>query len=400
MPGLRWPIDPALADGPDETTLVRALLATPLRTEPGTGALRFGLCRGWEQERGFRAWVLDCRRAPAIARTLRRVGRLAASPSAWLFARARVTAPDDRTLVVRLPFPWRRFPYALTAAAAAPRGVRGPFRIVAASPGRLVAARAGLRLVFLRMTPRAAVVAFRRGEVDVAPVPLGDIRAVAADRALAPALRVRPLAALDLVQFDLRHGSLARRPDTRRAYWDTADRGDYQALVAEYGASTALGLVGARRADPAAFRRALRRIPSLPLVRVRVAVPRAPLLRYGAGILLGQWRQAGLGPELVAPGARADARFRRVAAAYPQAEALPAALLLRGGPPAGRVRLERALAREDQSADLRAADDALQETAAVVPVAWAADARLVSPRLRGWRRDVLGDVDYTKVSTR
>jgi len=32
-----------------------------------------------------------------------------------------------------------------------------------------------------------------------------------------------------------------------------------------------------------------------------------------------------------------------------------------------------------------------------VPVAWVVDARLVSPRLRGWREDTLGDVDYSAV---
>jgi hypothetical protein len=34
----------------------------------------------------------------------------------------------------------------------------------------------------------------------------------------------------------------------------------------------------------------------------------------------------------------------------------------------------------------------------VVPIAWAVDARLVSPRLRGWREDALGVVDYNRVS--
>jgi hypothetical protein len=59
-----------------------------------------------------------------------------------------------------------------------------------------------------------------------------------------------------------------------------------------------------------------------------------------------------------------SARFERLSAPYPQAEALPAA---------ERGRL-------------------------VVPVAWSVDARLVSPRLRGWSEDDLGSVDYTRVS--
>jgi hypothetical protein len=32
-----------------------------------------------------------------------------------------------------------------------------------------------------------------------------------------------------------------------------------------------------------------------------------------------------------------------------------------------------------------------------VPIAWVVDARLVSPRLRGWTEDALGDVDYAAV---
>jgi hypothetical protein len=36
----------------------------------------------------------------------------------------------------------------------------------------------------------------------------------------------------------------------------------------------------------------------------------------------------------------------------------------------------------------------------VIPISWAADARLVSPRLRGWREDELGSVDYTRVKLR
>ena len=35
---------------------------------------------------------------------------------------------------------------------------------------------------------------------------------------------------------------------------------------------------------------------------------------------------------------------------------------------------------------------------ALVPIAWVADARLVSPRLRGWREDELGSVDYGEVT--
>jgi hypothetical protein len=34
----------------------------------------------------------------------------------------------------------------------------------------------------------------------------------------------------------------------------------------------------------------------------------------------------------------------------------------------------------------------------VIPICWVGDARWVSPRLRGWSEDVLGDVDYTRVA--
>jgi hypothetical protein len=36
----------------------------------------------------------------------------------------------------------------------------------------------------------------------------------------------------------------------------------------------------------------------------------------------------------------------------------------------------------------------------LVPISWVADARLVSPRLRGWREDELGSVDYARVRFR
>jgi len=42
----------------------------------------------------------------------------------------------------------------------------------------------------------------------------------------------------------------------------------------------------------------------------------------------------------------------------------------------------------------------LQRDATVIPIAWVADARLVSRRLRGWRRDELGAVDYAAVVAR
>jgi hypothetical protein len=345
-----------------------------------------GLCSAWTSGSDFRTWRFTCRDARAIAAELRRVGRLPASPSRWLFAGARVSAPTARTLVVRLPFAWRRFPYALTAAAAAPRGVPGPFRLVRGSADEVVAERAGKRVVFRRLSSAEAVRAFRSGRIDEAPVPTGDADLLRERFDV----RARELLALDTIVFQ-RHLD----PRLRRAYRDTANRGDYRQLL---DTSLAVGVVpSAERPDPAAFRRALKAIPDLPRVAVRIARP--PALEYGADVLYGQWREAGLGPLLVRPGARSAARFERLTAAYPQAEALPAALVLadRLG---DRAELLRAVARVNQKSELAAVDRDLTGTAEAIPIAWVTDERLVSRRLQGWSEDLLGTVDYGRVATR
>jgi len=84
-----WPLDPTHASGRDEVTLARALFATPLRTDPETGALRPGLCSSWSAT--GTTWRLRCRHAGAIATQLRRGAALpgAADPG------ARRTAPRD-----------------------------------------------------------------------------------------------------------------------------------------------------------------------------------------------------------------------------------------------------------------------------------------------------------------
>ena len=382
----RWPLDPALATTRDEATIARTLYATPLRTD-AAGRVVPGLCSGWNGTPDFRTWRFTCRAAPAIAAALRRVARMKGSPSHWLFAAAtKVTSPSARKLVVRLGFAWRRFPYALTAVAAAPRGVPGPFRLVRGSADRVVVKGPETTVVFERMQPVAAVRAFRDDRLDEAPVPIGDLGALRAQSDV----RMRELLGLDAVLF--------RRsvdPSVRRAYWETANRGDYQALL---GTSMALDVVGkATKPDPAAFRRALKAIPDLPRIAVRLA--REPALDYGANVLYGQWREAGLGPVLVRPGPGADARFERLLAAYPQAEALPAALVLGDGL-ADRETLVGALARVDQTSELAAVDRTLRAAAQVIPIAWVSDARLVSPRLLRWREDLLGAVDYSRVAVR
>src|SRR6476646_5894146 len=91
---LLWPLDPTHARGRDELTLARVLFATPLRTDPASGALRPGLCSAWSAS-GV-TWRLRCRHAGAIATQLRR---------ARLFPARRIRALDERRLVIVLPAP-------------------------------------------------------------------------------------------------------------------------------------------------------------------------------------------------------------------------------------------------------------------------------------------------------
>jgi hypothetical protein len=386
----RWPLDPALASGRDETTLARALYATPLRVDPATGAAIPGLCGGWAASDDFRTWTFACRSAPSIAAALRRVARLRAAPLRWLFADARISAPTSSRLVVRLPFSWRRFPYALTTVAAAPRFVPGPLRLVSGSAQRVVVRNASLTVIFRRYPLRGAERAFERGEVDEAPVPFGEI--VRTRARLGDVVHARTLLAIDAV--------VLRRltPKLRTVYWRTANRGDYAELVPESSAAAAFSLSGPQtKVKAQEYRSAVGAISSLPRVRVRIGVPTDPTLRYGARLLYAQWRDVGLGPELVSEPARAlDGSFGRRFAAYPQEEALAAELALRERL-ASRDLLLRALAATDQSAVLQRFDEELRASARFVPIAWVVDARLVSPRLQGWREDALGDVDYAAV---
>ena len=395
LPGYRWPLDPASVSSRDERTLARALFATPLTTDPRSGQLRPGLCARWASSDGGRTWRFRCTQARAVAAELERMRRLPRAPAGWMFAPIAGLERSGSTVTVRLRFPWLRFPYALTVPAAAPPGIAGPFKVESASPQRLIARRGGIRLVFSRLVAVDAVRAWRDREIDEAPVPLGDLRRLQLDPSTAPSVRVRPLLGVDLVVFDLRDGPLANLPHTRRVYWQTANRADYAQLVAGGAALPAFSLVGSASAPAAAeFRQARADIASLPPVSVPIAAPPDPELQYAAETLVADWGELGLGPLVTARST--GTRFERLVAAYPQEEALAAGLLLARGGPARTLVLE-ALAQRDQAHALARVDAALRAQSAVVPIAGIASARLVSPRLRGWRQDALGVVDYSSV---
>jgi hypothetical protein len=345
-----WPLDPAHARTRDEIVVSRALFATPLRTDPSTGALRPGLCSSWKRD--GHDWRFRCDHTEAIAHGLRR---------ARVFAPAQI-AVRDGLLSIAAP----DAPYRLTEAAAAPPTVPGPFQLVSAKPTKLVLARQGLKLVIRELDPRAASRQFRAGRLDEAPVPLGDLQASLRDPRVKRAVRVRRLLAVDLV-LCRPGGALARLPELRKVYDDTADRADYQALVPELEAPPAESLspppMGAKiaRAAALAFARARKQIDSLPKTAVRFAEPDDPDLAYGENLLVAAWRDIGLGA-YVARG-RPDATFQRVLALYPRTAALREAV-----------------------GDRK-----------IIPISWVVDSRLVSPRLRGWREDDLGIVDYARV---
>jgi hypothetical protein len=213
-------------------------------------------------------------------------------------------------------------------------------------------------VAFVKADPHRALELFRQGKLDVAPVPLGDIQAVLRDPQLRPAVRITRLDAVDQV-VGVPGGALERRPELARVYDDTADRADYQALVPELEAPAA-GSNGAKpsaRAAAVAFTRARKEIAKLPRVAVRFAEPSDPELAYGLNVLVGAWRDLGLGA-YVGKGP-ADAIFVR---AFPSRSLQPARL--------------------------------------TIPIALAVDARLVSPRVQGWRESDRGVVDYRSLKLR
>ena len=218
----------------------------------------------------------------------------------------------------------------------------GKFRIVAAKPEFLLLRRRGLTVFFYRLEPHAAVRAFRRGKLDEAPVPLGEIRAVEADATLSPALRARELRSVDVVVFPPRVPRAVVN-----AYRLTAPRADYQQLFSERVA---------RAVEPASagdFRRARASIRDLPRHELALGFPpRNDELAEIAELVWAEWRQLGW-PLRLQPGP-ADVHLRRM--------------------------------------------EPGREPPNVVALGWVAEARLVSPRVRGWALDADGTVDYTRVT--
>ena len=306
-----------------------------------------------------------------------------------------MSAPTATQLSVSLPYGWRRFPYALTAVAAAPRFVPGPFQLVSGSKRLVVVRREGLTVQFRRMAPLAALRQFKRGELDEVPVPVGDIRATQADPQLAAAVRARTLLGIDLA------GIAGWSERLRRVYWETANRKDYAELIPELTGAAAYGFLGGEDGRPAEFRRAVDAIPSLRKLPLWFNVPPGQALRSGALLLYAQWRDLGLGPIILrsGPETKPNAGIERRIAAYPQVEALPAELVLRDELGSRRLLLE-ALRTTEQQPRLRRLDDQMRRRASAIPIAWVVDARLVSPRLTGWQEDVLGNVDYAEVRSR
>jgi hypothetical protein len=255
-------------------------------------------------------------------------------------------------------------------------GHKPPFRVIDAGPKRIVAVRPGLRVEFVRMEPHRAALAFRRAEVDVAPIALGDIKAVQLDPALHGSVHVRALRGLDLIRFDS-----SVPPPVRRFLWRAVDRADYRRLVAEDAAGAAYGLL--QTAPPV-------KRPGLGTLKEEAKALRARYpgtwVRlaggYEAELVAAFWRE--VGATVFVTRRNANAHFERVLAPYGADEALFVALL----------------GRDARGKDLAALDQSLRDRAEIVPIAWVASGKLVSRRLVGWGEDELGTTDYSRVHIR
>ena len=217
--------------------------------------------------------------------------------------------------------------------------VRAFRRRARAAAARSSCAAVRCAIVFRQVEPHRAAVLFRRGKLDEAPVPLGDIRAALDDETVGDAVRVTRSRAVDALRASRLPASLR---DTLAA---TAARRDYALLVPE-------DLDAATPSPPA------RVVPRGPRRRSRPAADAGadrrrgrPDARYGASLLAASWRDLGLDVHVVRRGRERDLRAR-----------VP--------PPR------------------------------TIPIARAVDARFVSPRVRGWRENARGVVDYARVKLR
>jgi hypothetical protein len=212
------------------------------------------------------------------------------------------------------------------------------FHVVRAKPGEIVARRDGLEIVFRAVEPHRAAVLFRHGKLDEAPVALGDIRAALDDPLVGPTVRVTHLDQVDGLR-DVHLPASVR--DTLSA---TADRRDYAQLVPE-------DRFAEMPTPPVrVFRAARSGVHRLPPTPVRIKAEGGPALYYGATMLAAAWRDLDLNVHVV--------------------NRNPNAFFTRSSRPAA------------------------------IAIARAVDARLVSRRVKGWRENAQGIVDYARVKLR
>ena len=312
---------------------------------------------------------------------------LLANPGLWAFPPDRADSPRDRAAFER-----------------APLGA-GPFTLASWTPGE------GLRLTrnpqyagptahleaveFPVMTSvdvsRSAMGAFRSGGVDVARVPVSQLRLTMSDPELSRQLMMRPLQSMlvlvleDTAELDL---------DTRRALALGADAPSAAATsggadtVADsfipYGTPGYVPGSSPYRFDPVQASGAL---AAEGLRRLAVGAV-APDLRAAAVAIARGYRAARLRVEVQQ--APAETTVARLTATYPSQDALLGPLAA-GGEAARLVARARATAdSERRDALYGEAAAAILGTARVVPLANEALAIVVSPRVQALRLDMLG----------
>ena len=344
---LLWPLEPARA-----AHAGRARRRADAVRDPAAHGCRRAVAPGPVHElarRPARGWRLRCRHAGAIASNLRR-------QTAWRVSRARRA---HASMVHR---------NAAGAAVAADRARLRAARRARAVPADLgePAADRGRARRRPRRVPQARAV---RG---AAALPRGQARRGAGPARRHPGDEARPAARAP----PCASGGCWR--STRSASRSTSRPSCARSTTTRPTApTTRRSCRSSRRRRPRASPSAGSRAPPRPRSRCATRAsgsracrrsrsasrsPTDPTLAYGTNLLVAAWRDLGLGAVVGGE----DARLERLAAPYPRAGALTAAAK-------GRH---------------------------LVPIAWVADARLVSPRLRGWREDELGNVDYGRIRFR